>query len=114
VNVYENIVIFDPDLPDEEIETSTKKIKELITGSGGEVLKVDPWGRRKLAYELNKRSRGFYTLFLFKAPPSLIKKLEDYYKVFPQVIKFMVIKLEKKQLQAALRSLEEAPQPQGE
>jgi len=112
VNVYENIVIFNPNLSDEEIEAATQRVKDLITGGQGEVLKAEPWGRRKLAYELNKQSRGFYVLFLFRAPSGLVKTLEDFYKVFDPVFKFMVVRLEKKQREAALRAqTEEVPAP---
>jgi small subunit ribosomal protein S6 len=110
VNVYENILILDPSLSDEAIEEATQKIKDLITGAGGEVLKVDQWGRKKLAYMLNKQSRGFYSLLLFKAPADTVKKLEDYYNVSDFIVKFMVLKLEKKQKDKALASLsQEAP-----
>ncbi|MBI4824007.1 MAG: 30S ribosomal protein S6 [Nitrospirae bacterium] len=107
MNIYENIIILDASLTEEAISESVSKIKDLIEGSGGEILKTDLLGRRKLAYEVNKHSKGFYVLVLFKSPPSLIKKLEDYYKVFDPVIKFMVIRLEKKQADAALSGLKE-------
>lgn len=97
VNIYENIVILNASPSDEEIEAATKKIKDLVTNSGGEILKVDVWGRRKLANEIKKQKKGFYVLLVFRAAPSLIRKLEDYYKVFDPVIKYMVIKLERKQ-----------------
>lgn len=109
MNVYESIVILDASLPDEAIEASAGKIKDLITGSGGEILKVDPWGKRKLAYEIKKQSRGFYVLFLFKAPSPAIKAMEDFFKVYDPVVKYLFIKLEKKQRDAALNSLAEAP-----
>lgn len=117
MNVYENIVIFDASLADENIEAATAKIKELIESSGGELLKADAWGRRKLGYEISKHSKGFFTLFLFRSPSALIKKIEDFYKVYDPVIKFMVIKLEKKQMEHALASLvvkEEAPKAEGQ
>ncbi len=104
MNIYENIVILNASLGDEEIETASGKIKDLITNSGGEILKTDVWGRRKLAYEIKKQKKGFYLLLVFKAPSAAIKKLEDYYKVFDPVVKYMVIKLEKKQAEAALKS----------
>ena len=112
MHIYENIVILNASLSDEEIDGAAGKIKDLITNSGGEVLKTDMWGRRKLAYEIKKHKKGFYVLFLFKAPSSLIKKLEDYYKVFEPVVKFLVIKLDKKRLAAEVLSKpEEAPSP---
>jgi small subunit ribosomal protein S6 len=109
VNIYENVVIFNASLSDEEIEGSAQKIRDLIAGSGGEVLKTEAWGRRKLGYAINKHTRGFYTLLLFRAPSEVIKKLEDYFRVFDPVVKSMVVKLEKKQKEAALKALAPAP-----
>lgn len=98
MNTYENIVILNANLSDEEIEKATGKIKDVITNAGGEILKTDAWGRRKLAYEIKKQKKGFYLLLLFRSPSSVIKKLEDYYKVYDPVIKYMVIKLDKKMM----------------
>ncbi|HWR57558.1 MAG TPA: 30S ribosomal protein S6 [Thermodesulfovibrionales bacterium] len=109
MNIYENIVILNATPTDEELELSTNKIKDLITNSGGEILKVDVWGRRKLANEIKKQKKGFYVLFVIKSASSLIRKLEDYYKVFDPVIKYMVIKLEKKQSAHVLASLNYPP-----
>lgn len=97
MNIYENIIILNASPGDEEIEASIKKVKDLITNSGGEILKADIWGRRKLANEIKKQKKGFYVLLVFRAASPLIKRLEDYYKVFDPVIKYMVIKLDKKQ-----------------
>ena len=58
-------------------------------------MNTEVWGRRKLAYEIKKQKKGFYLLLVFKSPSAAIKKLEDYYKVFDPVVKYMVIKLEK-------------------
>jgi len=100
MNIYENVVILNASLPDEEINSSIDKIRELVLNAGSEVLKTDLWGRRKLAYEINKQQKGFYVLFIFKTPAATIKKLEELYKVFDPVIKFMVIKLGSKQIKA--------------
>ncbi len=108
MNIYENIVILNASPSDEEIEASLKKIKDLITNAGGEILKADVWGRRKLANEIKKQKKGFYVFLAFRAAPSLIRKLEDYYKVFDPVIKYLVIRLEKKQSAHLLASLSQA------
>lgn len=110
MNIYENIVIFDSNLSDEEAESAVAKIKEIVTGSSGEVLKVDMWGRRKLAYEIKKRKKGIYVLLLCKTPPETIKKLEDFYRVFDIVIKYMIIKLDSKQVRD-LEKLEAVSEP---
>ncbi|MCE5194968.1 MAG: 30S ribosomal protein S6 [Nitrospiraceae bacterium] len=104
MNIYENIIIFNASLSDEEIDTTSGKVKDLIVNSGGEIFKADIWGRKKLAYDIQKQKKGFFILLLFKAPSATIKKLEDYYKVTDTVIKYMVLKLGKKQADKALQA----------
>ncbi len=98
MDIYENIVILNAALPDEEINTAISRISDVVVKAGGEILKTDLWGRKKLAYEINKHSKGYYVLLIFKTPPATIKKLEELYKVFDPVIKFMVVKLGSKQI----------------
>jgi small subunit ribosomal protein S6 len=114
MNIYENIIIMNAAISDEEAEAAVTKIKDLVTGQGGEVLKVDVWGRRKLAYEIKKQKKGLYVLLIFKAPSATVKKLEDFYKVSDTVLKYMVVKLEKKQVQELEKSepVAEAPAEQ--
>ncbi len=120
MNIYENIVILNAALPDEEINAAITRIKDLVTNTGGETLKADLWGRRKLAYEIKKQQKGFYVLFVFKTPAGTIKKLEELYKVFDPIIKYMVIKLGPKQVkaleaaQAAAQAAAEAEQAKKE
>ena len=99
MNIYENMIILNAAISDEEAEAAVAKIKDLVTGQGGEVLKVDVWGRKKLAYEIKKQKKGLYVLLYYKIPPATVKKLEDFYKVLDAVLKYMVVKLEKKQVQ---------------
>ncbi len=98
MNIYENVVILNASPTDEEINGSVSKIKDIIINAGGEILLAEMWGRRKLSYEIKKQTKGFYALLIFKAPPSSVKKLEEFYKVFDSVIKYMVIKLDPKQV----------------
>lgn len=100
MNIYENVVILNPTLSEEEAKTAVDKITDLVKNGGGEVLKIDYWGKKRLAYEINKQKMGFYVLFLLKAPSAVVKKIEDYFKVFDPILKFMVIKLGKKQVAA--------------
>ncbi len=105
MNIYENIVILNASLPDEDLEAASKKIKDLITSFEGEILKVDIWGRKKIAYEIKKQKKGFYLLLIFKAPSSAIKKLEDYYKVYDPIMKHMILRLGRKEAEAALQKV---------
>ncbi|HEC98032.1 MAG TPA: 30S ribosomal protein S6 [Nitrospirae bacterium] len=114
MNFYENIAIIDPALSDEEIEAAAQKINDLIVKADGEVLKEDRWGRKKLAYELNRKTQGYYILYTFKAPSTCIKKLEDFYKIYDPVFKYMVIKLEKNQIAALMNELRKSAEPVAE
>lgn len=108
MNYYEKVMIIDSNVDDSAVEEIVAKIRDIITGQGGEILKTDKWGRRKLAYELNKQQKGNYVLLLFKSPPSTIGQLEKHCKLSDVIIKFMVVKLtKKKQIEAVLPSAEE-------
>jgi small subunit ribosomal protein S6 len=109
MNLYEKVLIINPDLDDAAADEAVGKITDLISKKGGEILRMDRWGRRKLAYVLNKHEKGNYFIILFKAPPSTIAELERLCKVLDAVIKFMVVKYEKKRhVEAVLASLKEA------
>ena len=109
MNLYEKVVILNPDLDDTATAETIDKIKDIIIKQGGEILKSENWGRRKMAYELNKHQKGNYFLLLFKSPPPTILELEKLYKVVDAIIKFMVVKIsKKKQIEAVMASLAEA------
>jgi small subunit ribosomal protein S6 len=110
MNIYENIVILNAVLTDEEAEAAIAKIKELVADQAGEVLKVDIWGRKKLAYEIKKQKKGLYILLLCKTPPATIKKLEEFYKVFDAVLKYSILKLDAKQVRN-LEKVESVTEP---
>jgi small subunit ribosomal protein S6 len=107
MNLYEKIMILDPGLDEERVEEAVQRVRDIITRGGGEVLKTENWGIRKLAYELNKREKGYYILLLFKSPPSLIPELERHARVTEQIVKIMIIKIHKKRhIEAVMASLE--------
>ncbi len=103
MNYYEKVMILDPDLDDSAAEETVERIKGVITKQGGEIFNIENWGRRKLAYELNKHQKGNYFLLTFKAPPTTILEIEKLCKVVDSIIKFMVVRyVKKKQIEAIL------------
>ncbi len=103
MNYYEKVMILDSNLDDSVAEETVAKIRDVITKQGGEIFNTENWGRRKLAYELNKHQKGNYFLLTFKAPPSTIQELEKICKVIDSIIKFMVVRhLKKKQIESIL------------
>ena len=91
---YETIFIASPTLTDEQADELVKQYEGIIAEQGGELLKTDKWGRKKLAYEVQKFSEGYYTLFEMNAGPNLIAELERRFRNNDAVIKYMSVRLD--------------------
>lgn len=95
MNQYETVFILTPVLSDEQMKETVAKFKKLLTDNGAEILNEEAWGLKKLAYNIEKKTSGFYNLIEFKAEPTLINKLETGYRRDEKVIRYMTVKLEK-------------------
>lgn len=91
---YETAVIINAALDDAQIDSIIAKIKDTFESNGGEVIRFDNWGRKRLAFTVNKSKIGYYAIFLFKAPSTLISKLERLYKLEEQILRFLTIQLD--------------------
>lgn len=91
MNSYEAVVILTNKISEEETQDAVSKIKDLIS-SNGEVVAVDEWGKRKLAYEIKHEQEGQYFLFTFNAEAKFISEFERVLRINTQVLKQMVIK----------------------
>lgn len=108
MNYYENIMIFYPNLDEKTVESAVERVRDLVIKKGGEVLKSENWGLKKLAYTLKKQNKGVYILLFFKAPSPVIAELERFYKVFEPLLKFLIVKLKKKHVESVLSAISEA------
>jgi len=95
MSIYESIFIINANLTDEETAGIIKKMQDVVVSQKGEMLKFEDWGKKKLAYEINKHKRGHYAFFQFTAGPTVVKELERTYKMTDSVIKFLTVKLGK-------------------
>jgi small subunit ribosomal protein S6 len=91
---YESVIILDPDVPDDDIRAFTDRYTELIRSYGGDIIKVDDWGLKKLAYLVKKREKGRYVFFDYGGVPALIEEMERQLKISEEVIKFLSVKLD--------------------
>jgi len=98
---YESIFIASPELAEEQADELVKYFEGIIAEQGGELLKTDRWGRKKLAYDVRKFSEGNYTLFELKAGPKLIAELERRYRNHENVIKYLSVRVDETQKAAA-------------
>ena len=73
---YEMMVILDPSLEERTVQPSLDQFLKVVTTAGGTVDKVDVWGRRRLAYDIEKKSEGIYTVIELVAEPDTVKELD--------------------------------------
>lgn len=86
---YETLFFTEPNIADEAIDALLTKVEGAITRYGGEVEKVNRWGKRNLAYVVEKQTEGYYILVDFKGSPEVLKELERFYLINQTVLRFM-------------------------
>jgi small subunit ribosomal protein S6 len=101
LNQYETVFIVTPVLSEAQMKEAVEKFRGVITAKGGEIINEENWGLRKLAYPIQKKSTGFFTLIEFKAPGDLVKPLEIEYKRDERVIRFLTTRLDKHSIEYA-------------
>lgn len=92
---YETLFVLRPNLEEEARKAVIEKFTSIIAAEG-EIVKVDEWGNKKLAYEIKKYKEGYYVLVDFKSEIDLPKELERNYKISDDVIRYVVINKEDK------------------
>lgn len=97
MNKYETVFIVNPNIESEDIEKVIEDTQNLISGSGGTVIKVDKWGKKRLAYEVKGNRDGYYVLVDFEAEPQFIQRLGRYYGLTEEIIKYMTLRAEELQ-----------------
>ncbi|MBL7704740.1 MAG: 30S ribosomal protein S6 [Taibaiella sp.] len=92
---YELMVIFTPILSEEDFKAAQKKFTSIITENGGELVHENPWGLRSLAYPIEKKTTGLYTVIEYKAPTDVNSKVEIQLNRDENVMRFLLTKLDK-------------------
>jgi small subunit ribosomal protein S6 len=87
---YELMFIVHPDLDDSTLKEVVDRVQGWITGSGGQVSKVDLWGKRKMAYPIRKQNEGQYVLLKTKMNPSFCSELERNLRFQEPVMRFLI------------------------
>lgn len=88
---YEAVVIVDPRLDDAAIQQAIERLTKHVE-AGGEVGKVDQWGRRKLAYEIGPLTEGFYVVAGFKAQPTVVEELERLLQLGEEYVRHKIVR----------------------
>lgn len=89
---YELMVILDPDLEERTITPSLEQFLTVVKNAGGTVEKIDVWGRRRLAYEINKKHEGIYAVVDLTTDPAAVKELDRQLNLNESVLRTKVIR----------------------
>ncbi len=92
---YELMFIIDPTLEDETKKATIEAVKGIIENEG-EVVDVDEWGLRKMAYQIQKKSEGYYVVVTFKAQPTLPKELDRRLRISDNVMRHIIVNKDEK------------------
>ena len=95
MNHYETVFILTPVLSDPQMKEAVEKFKGVLTDNGATIVNEENWGLRKLAYPIQKKSTGFYTLIEFDAEPTIVKILETAFRRDEKVLRFLTFHLDK-------------------
>jgi small subunit ribosomal protein S6 len=86
------MLVFRPDAPDDRIAAIIDRTTRQITADGGQIVKVAPWGRRRLAYAIDRHREGAYHIVVFEAPTTSIVELERGLLITEEVLRHLVVR----------------------
>jgi small subunit ribosomal protein S6 len=111
MNLYEMMFIMNPDIGDEEQEKLITRFKNTIGKNKGDVIRFDDMGLKSLSYKIQKKLRGHYFLVYLEGPGALVAEVERFFKLDENIIRFVIVKLEKR---ITRQDLEPKAEPQPE
>ena len=94
MNKYELVVVFNGNLEDDEKSAALERVTGYVTRFGGNITEVVDWGKKKLAYEIQKMSEAYYYIVRFDAPHDAPAQIESNLRIMEQVIRFLIVKQE--------------------
>jgi len=103
---YELMLVIRPDVADDRSQALVDRTTRGIVAAGGQIVKVAPWGRRRLAYPIDRHREGSYQIILFESPPEAITELEHTLLITEEVLRHLVTRVERP-VKAARRDGEE-------
>ncbi len=95
MNNYELALILNAKVEDEARTATLEKVKEYITGFGGEISDIDEWGRKRLAYEIQKMNEGYYYFIHFNAKGDVVAQVENRLRIMENILRFLCVRSEK-------------------
>jgi small subunit ribosomal protein S6 len=91
---YELVYIVRPTVDEQALATVKERVDRFVTTNGGEIVKHDDWGKRRLAYPITKFTEGFYTVLQLNLPPTAVREIERSLKLTEEIMRFLVVRLD--------------------
>lgn len=91
MNQYEIAILYDPDL-EIDLDKATARVEKIFTDNGGKITNTDNWGKRKLAYPINKNESAVYVFYTVELPGEGVRKIESTLNITDEVIRFLITK----------------------
>ena len=99
---YQSTLILKPDLDEAQVDQALEKVTGFLTKSNGSSLKVEKWGKKRLAYRIKKGRFGYYLNIYHTCDSLKVSSLEKDYKLYDLILKFLIIRLNDKELERAM------------
>ncbi len=99
---YQSVLILKPDLDEAQVDQSIEKITSIIKKFGGSILKLDNWGKKRLAYRVKKNKFGYYLNIYHTCEQGGVPDLEKEYQLYELIIKYLVIRLEERDIERVM------------
>jgi small subunit ribosomal protein S6 len=96
------MLVLRPDAPDDQVQAVIDRVTRSIAAADGQIVKVSPWGRRRLAYAIGQQREGSYFIIQFDAPGTAVLELERGLNITEEVMRHLVTRVEKPQARRAL------------
>jgi len=106
MNHYETVFILTPVLSDVQVEEAVKKVEDFLKENSCEIVAKENWGLKKLAYPIQLKKNGFYTLIEFRGEGEVVSKLELLFKRDERVIRFLTTKMDKHAVEYSVKRRE--------
>ncbi len=103
--LYETTFIINASLDDTQVDAVVGRVQDVIVKNGGAVSALNKWGRKRLAYSINKKTNGFYVNLEFTGPAPMLASLERSFQLDEMILRFLTIQLDQKALAARAKAL---------
>lgn len=106
MRIYETMLVLDPEMSKEQVDGFTEKLKQSLGDRGAEVLRVEEWGVKTLAYAIKKKDKGYYLIFYLKGDEALVADMERNLRLMEEVLRYLTVKREEEEIAAAPQETE--------